>query len=184
MKFCRISLPYLVFILICSIGCVYHIYEVTRVFLTFQTKIGISFDYPNEIVVPMISFCSTTLSLIKENSTNPKLVTPSIIDNKTFDVSDVFLFCSAKNIFEGCKESNDELQIEKVINHENICYTFKYPKTKASFPREKLDNQNGLLYLFVLNHYPEQIFGYQLYLSSEYNVPNGNSLNFNQISGK
>lgn len=187
MKFCKISLPYLVFISICFIGCVYHVYEVIRVFLAFQTKIDVSFDYPKEIVVPMASFCSLTyLSLKNGNSMIPNFRTPSIIDNMTFDVSDVFIACSTNNGTSEaeCKENNDVLRIEKVINHDYICYTFKYPKSKMSLSRTELKNKNGLIYLFILNYYPYQQFGYQLYLSSEYNVPNGDSLNYKQISGK
>ena len=185
MKFCKISVPYLVFISICFIGCAYHVYEVTRVFFAFQTKIDVSFEYPKEIMVPMASFCSLTYSSLKnQNSMIPFFSTPSIIDNLTFDVSDVFFLCSTDTFEEGCKGNNDVLQIEKVINHEYICFTFKYPKTKMSLSRKELRDKNGLIYLFILNNHPMQIYGYQLYLSSEYNVPNGDSLNFYQVSGK
>ena len=163
------------------VGCVYHVFEVTRVFLAFQTKIDFSFDSTSEIVVPMVSFCMPTGYALKNKL--PFIFnfdTPSTIDNQTYDVTRVFSVCSSGKL-EECKIENDTIRIEKMINYENICYTFKYPESNKSMSRELLKIKNGLIYSFILIHHQELI--YQLYLTSEYNVPNGDSLNFYGISG-
>ena len=109
--------------------------------------------------------------------------TPTIIHNKTYDVTDMFLVCSSGNYFQECKIQNDIIQFEKVINFENICYTFKYKESKKLMSRELLKTKSGPIYFFQLIHNPKQMFEYKLYITSEYNVPNGDSFNFYGILG-
>ena len=45
------------FIVLCLIGCLYHIIQITDVYLKFQTKIDVSLDSNSQIVVPLVSFC-------------------------------------------------------------------------------------------------------------------------------
>lgn len=175
-KFCKISLPYFIFICVCSVGCIYHIFEVTKVFLDFHTKIDVSFDFTSEIVVPMVSFCGFTSQLLRNENHLNSSFTPSKIYNETYNVSEVFLNCSnhPDNIHNG-----NGIEIERVINYERVCFTFKY--SKKSWSRGELKAKEGLLYSFSLRI---PLNGYRLYITSDYNVPNGDSLNHQHILGK
>ena len=64
----KISYKYLFFILIVSFGCLYHVIQVTLVYLKFETKIDVSFDLESPPVIPMISFCKDTIFLFKNLS--------------------------------------------------------------------------------------------------------------------
>ena len=91
----KFSIPFIIFIALCLIGCLYHVIEITDVYLKYQTKVDVSFDGDSQIVVPLVTFCR-----LREASyvNNQRLVqmeskTPSSIDNTTYNVSEVFVLC-------------------------------------------------------------------------------------------
>ena len=60
----KISYKYLLFILIISFSCLYHIIQVTLVYLKFETKIDISID-KNNLTIPIVSFCKNAFYQFK-----------------------------------------------------------------------------------------------------------------------
>ena len=193
-KLFKISISYLIFICFCFAGCLYHIIEVTRVFLQFQTKIDVSLDNNDLFLPPIISFCAQTFYSTKNPSENTyNQSTPSAIYNRTYDVSDVFLLCKVAtpnqylNSFSGCNIINDDqVQIEKTINYHYVCYTIKYSKHNQYLERQQFyDDPNKEIFSFFLYHHPNRLnFGFKLYLTSEYNGPNGFGKNSLKINGK
>ena len=177
----KLPIAYSLFILLCFFGCLYHLFEVTRMFLAFKVKTEVILDSTSDIVPPMVSFCMDTLSLFRNKTIISGSVTPSEIDNKTYDMFEIFSGWSTEKNFQ---QFDDLLQTEKIIYFNHICYTFNYRKTNNSLSRDELKSKNGRIYLFWIDNFPKSITGYQLYLSSEYNVPNGNGLNMHLIKGK
>ena len=177
----KLLIPHLLFILLCFFGCLYHLFEVTRMFLAFKVKTEVILDSTSDIVPPIISFCMETTSLFRNKTTIFKRVTPSEIDNKTYDMFEIFSGWSTEKNFQ---QFDDLLQTEKIINFNHICYTFNYRKTNNSLSRDELKARNGQIYLFWMYNFPNNLIGFQLYLSSEYNVPNGVGLNMHPIKGK
>ena len=108
------------------------------------------------------------------------LDTPSEIDNKTYDIFDIFWNWSTGKF----ELQDDLLQTKKIINFNHICYTFNYRKTNNSLSLDELKTTNGQIYQFWIYNFPKSIIGYQLYFSSQYNVPNGDGLNLHPINGK
>ena len=176
----RIKVSYLIFIIFCLIGCAYHIAQVIKVYLTFQTKIDVSFDSTSQIVVPLVSFCKPRFALMINESLRDHLIvlnttsTPAEIDKSTFGFKDIFLFCRYldRNGYYGisydCQLANG-FQIEKTVNHFIVCYNFKHPQFIQK------DRVKGTLYEFWIYHHHQT--QYNLYLSSDHNAPNGLSTN-------
>ena len=40
----KLSIPYIILIILIFIGCLYHVIQITEVFLKFQTKVDVSFE--------------------------------------------------------------------------------------------------------------------------------------------
>lgn len=187
-SFSRLSFTYLVFILVCFFGCLYHVTQITQVYLTFQTKVDISFDEKSQIVVPMVSFCKNRLFLYEHNENFLKDIQhlfPSSIHNKTLQISKLFLSCSARTnkfLFESydkCNMSRRGIQTEKTINYYYICYNFKHPQFSQNRSRE-----HGEIYQFWLHHSNHHCSEFNLYFTSDNNGPNGQSFNSLKLTGK
>ena len=180
LKRIKTKISHLIFIALCFIGCLYHVIKVTEVYLSFQTKIDVSFDTESQIVVPLVSFCKSKFALmINESRRNYAASiktpsTPAAIYNSTFGFKDVFLFCRYRdrngyyNYSHHC-QLDGGFQIEKTVNHLFVCYNFKHPQFNHK------DRLKGMLYEFWIYHHHQS--EYILYLSSDNNVPNGESTN-------
>ena len=60
----KISIKYLIFFLIVLIGCFYQVFQVTTVYLEYETKIDVSFDSENQMVIPRIAICPGSPGII------------------------------------------------------------------------------------------------------------------------
>ena len=181
LKLIKTKISYLIFITLCFVGCLYHVIKVTEVYLSFQTKIDVSFDTKSQIVVPLVSFCKPKFALMVNESRRNYFtsfntpLTPAAIYNSTFDVEDVFLFCTyvkesgLLGISKHC-QLNNQLQINKTVNDWVVCYNFKHQQLNRMEHRHK-----GIIYEFWLYHHHQS--EYLLYLSSDDNFPNGLSPN-------
>ena len=87
----KISYKYLFFILIVSFGCLYHVIQVTLVYLKFETKIDFSID-KNDLTIPMISFCRWTHFEFKNKKSLTWGMTPAQVYNQTYTFGDIFLY--------------------------------------------------------------------------------------------
>ena len=182
------SFAYFIFILVCMIGCLYHVTQITQVYLTFQTKIDVSFDAKSQIVVPMVSFCKSRFFLYEHDENFLKQINdlfPKSIHSKTHNISSVFLHCSAKtdkvgyNFFQKCNMETGGIQTGKTVNYHYVCYNFKHPKFSQSKPR-----QRGFIYEFWLYHHIRHRSEFQLYFTKDNNGPNGQSFNSLKLTGK
>lgn len=185
-KLIKSKILYLLFIVFCLVGCIYHVTQITQVYLTFQTKIDVSFDSTNQIVVPLISFCKPRFTLMINQSQRDFLEiiktspTPAAIQNTTFGIADVFLFCryvNEKGKHHFSKKCNQGFQTTKTVNYWNVCYHFKHPQFIHNSNRYK-----GIICQFWLYHHHHSEF--TLYLSSDKNIPNGDSPNALKLISK
>ena len=117
---------------------------------------------------------------------------PSLIDNMTYGVSEVFVLCilvrddsgSGIAVFRLEQLQNYGIQVEKTINYHHVCYHFKHFQFSKYEPRV-----NGRIYEFVLYHHNHFVLvsqmkdGYNLYLSDNKHVPNGRSINSLKLMG-
>ena len=78
----KISINYLTFIFLISIGCLYQIVQVSVVFFGFETKIDVSID-KNEIGIPMVSFCRDATQVFRDGKQETYGLTPAQVYNKT-----------------------------------------------------------------------------------------------------
>ena len=149
-KHYKISIPYIIFICACFFGCLYHVSQVIQVYLTFQTKVDVSFDSESQIVVPTIGFCKSIRYLLKTNS-SLKEYSPSSIYNATYDVEDIFVSCAVRyngslRYASKCQLGEYGIQIEKTVNFlSGVCYNFKHSQFN---PRVR-----GEIYNFLLFHH-------------------------------
>ena len=90
---CKISIPYLIFLLFVISGCSYHIIQLMQLYLKFETKVGVSYHYKNEFAVPIISLCWEAKYLLKNYSetTSTEGMSLDHIYNKTKDFGDVII---------------------------------------------------------------------------------------------
>ena len=83
---------YLLFIIFCLTGCLYQVYQVAEVYLAYRTKVDILLESNNQFKVPLVTFCKSRLSLIKNELLRKFLIesevslTPESIDNSTFGI--------------------------------------------------------------------------------------------------
>ena len=193
----KISVKYLFFILIISVGCLYQVIQVTIVFLEFETKIDISID-KNDLTIPMVSFCTGSSVLFKTNKNHIYGLTPAQLNKDTFNFGDIFVYMyyyyrddvverkediynfTKYEKFVQSKESNSEMtiQIEKSISTHRICYNFKYPKTKLIKP--KWLSGERTIYRFILYHHHHGS-EYDLILSANDHYPNTENQHFYKI---
>ena len=192
----KISLKYLFFISIISVGCLYQVIQVTLVFLEFETKIDISID-KNDLTIPMVSFCTESFVLFKTKMNHFYGLTPAQLNKDTSNFGDIFVYMyyyyrddvvereediynfTKYQQFTQSKESNSEItiQLEKSISTHRICYNFKYPKTKLIKP--KWLSGERTIYRFILyHHYRSQ---YDLILSANDHYPNTENHHFYKI---
>ena len=180
--FNKISIPYLIFIIICMLGCLYHIAQVSSVYLKFATKIDIKIDNSNQIVVPLMTFCKSTNCSAKIPL---KLgLTPAKLYNYTYDLSEVFFFCKFLNNnsvrFEFSNCANLALvgvQPSKTINDKYTCYNFKHPQFSKNISRVQ-----EILYTFMFYHFDRTEFWF--YLTPENLYPTGYSWKSYMLLGK
>ena len=80
-------------ILICLIGCLYEIGEVVRVYLELETKVELSLDSQSQIVIPNVRICKPRIESYRDQDKKID-ESPATIYNKTYHLSEIFLFCS------------------------------------------------------------------------------------------
>ena len=66
----KLSIKYLLFIILIIIGCSYQIIQLAQVFWGFETKIEVKYNQNNEIAIPMVSFCKPTQIMFRNSSQN------------------------------------------------------------------------------------------------------------------
>lgn len=119
MKFCKISIPKFIFILICFVGCLYHVTKVTEVYFKYQTRVEISLDSQSQIVVPVVTFCREKIYSFKKEANIKQSIkkysykSSAAIYYHTLNFSDVFYSCLIKdkegklNYSPKCQFKND-----------------------------------------------------------------------------
>ena len=195
----KISIKLLLFILIISGGCLYQIVQVFSVFLEFETKIDVSIDN-NEIGIPMVSFCIYSSDAFRNKQQKIYGLTPAYVYNKTFNFGEIFVYLEyyLTNNEEGyygsyyyqmtnlAEQEQDiqsqkfnstvDIQIEKTISDEVVCYNFKHPKNKIKRPKIAPP-----IYVFILYH--QKHAKVNIKLSSKNHSPNNQYDNLFKISG-
>lgn len=193
LNLCKVKISHLIFIVICFVGCLYHVIKITEVYLAFHTKIDVSFDSQSQIVVPLVTFCKRSFALIiNESLRQPNIITelfnnstPFFIDDITFQIFHVVLFCRISSDKKYYKQSSDcqkllqfqQIQTDKTINYWLICYNIQHPQFSTRKRRMK-----GMKYEFWLYHHHQSEF--YLFLTSDNNAPNGYSENSLKLISK
>ena len=195
----KISIKYLIFIFLISIGCFYQVVQVTLVFLEFETKIDVSID-KTEIEIPMISFCSSASKVFRDGKKQTFGLTPAQVYNQTLNFGEIVIYMDYylmddengyfnthfHAIWNFTKHEEDvqsqkfnstvDIQIEKSISHLRVCYNFKHPQNKVIRPRF-----SKKIYQFILYHQNRTSFN--IVLSSKNHSPNNNIDNEFEVSG-
>ena len=151
----KLSIKYLLFLILIIIGCSYQIIQLTQVFWEFETKIEVKYNQNNEIAIPMVSFCKPTEFMFKNSSKNnsSKGLSPAQLYNQTFSFAEVFIGIQFKdsnnkigviNFTE--EQNNSEIYYEKTISDRIICYHIKYLHSK------QLKYRQGIIYSLLLYH--------------------------------
>ena len=177
----KLSIKYLLFIIIIIIGCSYQIIHLTKVFLEFETKVDVKYEQNDEIVIPMISLCRSTSIMFRNSSQKINGLSPAQVYNMTFGFADVFIrteFISSNGKssriakFKNEDQINSKIHYEKTISERDICYHFKYLHSK------QLKSKQGTIYLFQLYHHFDETRGsignnypYRLFFTSDINYP-------------
>ena len=171
----KLSYKYLLFILFVFVGCLYQLIQVIHVYLKFETKVDLSYDQNNEIVIPMVSFCRPTNYMFRNSSRDINGLTPSQVYNMTFDFNEIFIELRvlqsnySYQMFNLTNEhqNKSEIHYEKTISKDLICYQFKFPDSK------QLKHKQGMIYSFWLYYHNLQITFpfYYLFLTSDVNNP-------------
>ena len=169
----QISWKYLLFILIILIGCSYQVIQVIQVYLQFETKIDVKYDYQSEIAIPMVSLCKPTTSSMRNSSIRNENqifgLSPAQIYNMTFSFKEIVIHLGYQHETSNpsVEEFKDEehqiksiIHYDKTISFYRICYNFKYSNVK------QIKAKNGLVYYLKLYHHHESKIPYNLYLSS------------------
>ena len=178
----KLSIKYLLFIILIIIGCSYQVIQVTKVFLKFETKVDVKYEQNNEIVIPMVSFCKETSEMFRNSSKRSSQgLSPAQLYNQTFSFDEVFIsiefikpngkFGEIFN-FTDEQQNNSEVYYEKTISNLMICYHIKYLHSK------QLKHKQGLIYPFYLYHHNYETsksiinnYPYQLFVTSNINYP-------------
>ena len=135
----NLPIKYLIFIIIITVGCSYQIIQVTQVFLKFETKIDISYDGNNEIIIPMVSFCKPTLHMLRNSSQRIEGLSPAQFYNETFNFSEIFIYMwfiipngKSHHIsnFTNEEQNNSGIYYEKTVSFSLVCFHFKYLHSK------------------------------------------------------
>ena len=179
----KLSIKYLIFIIIIIIGCSYQISQLTQVFLKFETKVDVKNNQNNEIVIPMVSFCKPTKYLLRNSSQQINGLTPAQLYNQTFSFTEVFIhieFILSNDKYEIInfideEQNNNKINYEKTVSFKMTCYHLKYLHSK------QLKHKQGKIYKFWLYHQNDVFsydtsayinFPYYLFLTSDINYPN------------
>ena len=177
----KLSIKYLLFIILVIIGCFYQIIEVSQVYFKFETKVDVKYEQNNEIAIPMVSFCKPTSIMFRNSSQQINGLSPAQVYNMTFGFADVFIridFIRSNGKFSRIvkfkneDQINSEIHYEKSISNWTICYHFKYLHLK------QLKRKKAKIYLFTLYHYSYETsssyfnnYPYRLYFTSDVNYP-------------
>lgn len=180
----KIAFSYLIFIIFCFVGCIYHVVQISQVYFSFHTKVDVQVDLSNQITVPMVSLCKSTYQSMK-NITDQVTLTPKFVFDQTYDFDETFFKCKLRlNDTDSIEASNcsdlisSGVQHEKTVNDRYICYHIKHPQFSNAISR-----QQGIL--FMLNFYHFNGSESWLYFSSLNNTPSGLSWNsFKILSGR
>ena len=95
----KLSIKYLLFIFIITIGCSYHVINVSKVYFDFETKIDIKYNQKSEFVIQMISICIETEGSFR--NLKHKLIkgmSDAQIYNQTFNFDEVIT--SRKSVYK------------------------------------------------------------------------------------
>ena len=184
----KISIKYLLFIILIIIGCSYQIIQVTQLFLKFETKIEVKYEQNDEIIIPMVSFCKPTRFSFRNSSQKIIGLSPAQIYNQTFDFNELFIeleYISSEGSFHKIHNFEDETEIEfeKTISSDLVCYHFKHLNSK------EIKHKQKKIYLFHLYHHHNNVTEiivpfYYLFFTSNVNYPNSLKDNFLFIYGK
>ena len=193
----KISYKYLLlllFILIISISCLYHVFQVTLIYLRFETKIDFSIN-KNDLKIPMISFCRNAFYQFKDKKRPTYGLTPAQVYNETFSFGDIFLrmnyyyynkrfkdhtFWHVTNFKRHETLVNSEdfdsktmIYIEKTFTDYTVCYNFKHFQDKLIKPKW-ISGERKILKFYLYNHKYSKYFvaeRYELFLSgNDYDI--------------
>lgn len=170
-------IPYLIFIILCLFGCLYHVIKITEIYFEFETKIDVSFDSTSQIVVPFVSFCKPRYALMINESLrdyskiNVSKMTPAEIDNNTYGSSEIILICYFFKLLPTgyfyipfkCTDQKERVQIDKTVNYFYICYNIKHPQFNST---KRYRHQIYDFWLY--HHHPSE---FRLFLTSDNNIP-------------
>ena len=197
--FSKILYKYLLFILIVSFGCLYHVIQVTLVYLQFETKIDFSIN-KNDLTIPMISFCRWAHFGFKNKKSLTWGMTPAQVYNQTYTFGDIFLYMRYYYNDKGQKgylfksirnmkkyeqlvnskyfNSKTMIHIEKTFNHFTLCYNFKHFQNK--FFKPKWEFAERTIFEFYLYTHKLDVgppYGLILSRNNDYNI-----IEYNQYS--
>ena len=186
LKFVKTKVLHFILILFCLIGSAYQIIQATQLYFSFFAKIDVLYDSTSQHRIPMITFCKPRNHLYKHSGEDQSKLddplTPSSIYNSTYDISEIII-CKLTKFADGwgmnSGECEDDLngKIEKTVNYMSVCYNYKRPRISRNESLSKPMIHQFWLY----HHYPSD---FKLYLSSDYNVPDGQSYDSLYLKGK
>src|SRR6266487_2532937 len=68
------TLAYVIFVMFCIIGCIWHICSISQVFFAYPTTVSVTFQSSNQIGLPSVTLCGVheiTIKRSKIKSTSP-----------------------------------------------------------------------------------------------------------------
>ena len=64
----KLSIKYLLFIILIIIGCSYQLIQVSQVYFKFETKVDVKYEQTNQVAIPMVSFCEEIGVMLRNSS--------------------------------------------------------------------------------------------------------------------
>lgn len=188
LKFVKTKVLHFILILFCLIGSAYQIIQATQLYFSFFAKIDVLYDSTSQHRIPMITFCKPRNHLYKysgeDQSKLSSSLTPSSIYNSTYDISETIFICKLTQFADGLDinsgicEDDFNAKIEKNVNYMSVCYNYLQPRiSRNESLRKPMINEFWLYH----HHHPSH---FKLYLSSDYNIPNGQSYDSLYLKGK
>ena len=180
----KLSIKYLIFIIIIISECSYQIIQLMQVYFEFETKINVKYNENNEIVIPMVSFCQNIDFMFRNSSKDINGLSPAQVYNQTFSFNELFIgidFITSNGKYEFStidnftkeEQNNGEIYYEKTISSKMICYHFKYLHSK------QLKRKQRKIYSFRLYYQPSIVNFfhftfpfYYLFFTTDINYPN------------
>ena len=138
----KLPLKYLIFMIFCIVGCIYHVFQISKVYFSYSTNVNVYVDFKGQIKVPMLSLCRWTNISLKRPFVN-ETMTPRKLYERTYDFSDIFFSCELSDDGFNLKEYNCTdlgkfgVQMEKMVNDIFVCYVFKHPQFDKNVQRRQ-----------------------------------------------